>query len=748
MSHCTSAIRSQSRAAWDGACGAPSVAALLVLLFASPTAASAQTVSPLLDSARTIVRPLPAVEVVATGGPARHRHPGAVATVDSTRLGSLAALSVKEALRTVPGVHVMDEDAFGLNLNVGLRGLPARRSQRVLLLEDGMPIHLGPYSDPSAHYHPPVDALERIDIVKGAAQIAFGPQSVGGVVNFVRRPPPSRPGVRLAVAGGSRDLFTGRLAAGGTWKERGLLLELGRRAGDGTRRGHTHRIDDVSLRGVLPVGLRQRLALSVGHYAEASRYGEAGLSQAEYDRDPYQNPLPNDVFDLSRQALQAVHEMQIGHQMVVRTQLYHQRVERTAWRQAHTSADRLGNAAYELAFRCAPGAVSVDACGNTGRPRRYAFTGIEVRLTRDHRFAAVRGALELGVRVHDELMRRQERDGAAATARDGPLSRDNEITTRAASAFVLERVGWRGLTVSPGVRLERVSSRNRNLLAATQAHDDYTKLLPGLGATWTPGDTLRRALTLMAGIHRGFAPPRPADVLNPVAGEGVVQVDAETSVMVEAGGRFRLGDVVRFDVTAFHIAFDNQIVRGSLVGAGQRYVNAGRTRHDGLEVGVTLAMGPLLGDAWSPSAGRLETDVAWTFLPHARFEDARASTVDATLSVLGKRLPFAPRSLLHAGVTWVHARGASVRVDGEAVSAQFADDANTVAPAAAGRRGLIPAYEVMHATVRLPLGSGPRAPLVTLAVKNVFNRTYITDRQEGIMTGVPRSLSVGFEVAR
>ncbi|MDP1889817.1 MAG: TonB-dependent receptor [Gemmatimonadaceae bacterium] len=721
---------------------------LLMLLLAGPTNAWAQAVTPPGDSARRVMRPLPTVEVVAAAAPARRRHPGAVASVDSARLAALSAVSVKEALRTVPGVHVMDEDAFGLNLNVGLRGLPARRSQRVLLLEDGMPIHLGPYSDPSAHYHPPVDALERIDVVKGAAQIAFGPQTVGGVINFVRRPPPAQPGVHLAVAGGSRDLYAGRVSAGGTWNGRGVLLELGRRSGAGTRRGNTHRVDDLSVRGVVPLGPRQRLALSLGLYSEASQYGEAGLSQEEFDRDPYQNPLPNDVFDLSRRALQMVHEVELSSRLSLRTQIYHQRIERTAWRQAHTSADRLGNAAYELAFRCAPGAVSVDACGNTGRPRRYAFTGAETRLAVTHRFAAVQGAFEAGVRVHDELMRRQERDGATATSRDGPLSRDNEITTRAASVFLLERIAWRGLIVTPGARLERVQSLNRNLMADAEARDGYTELLPGIGVTWTPGDTLRSALTLIAGVHRGFAPPRPADVLNPVVGEGIVQVDAETSVMYEVGGRLRLGNVGLLDVTGFRISFDNQVVRGSLVGSGQRYVNAGRTRHAGLEVGATFAIGRLVGDAWPTSAGALETDVAFTWLPVARFHDARASTVDAAQSVLGRRLPFAPRALLHAGLTWVHSWGARVRVDGEAVSTQYADDANSSAPAAAGRRGLVPAYHVLNASVRLPVRSAPRPLLATIAVKNVLNRAYITDRQEGIMTGAPRSLVVGFELAR
>jgi Fe(3+) dicitrate transport protein len=75
----------------------------------------------------------------------------------------------------VPGVHVVDEDALGVNLNIGARGLDPRRSSRTLLLEDGMPIHLAPYSDPSAHYHPPSERVERLEVLKGSGQVVHGP---------------------------------------------------------------------------------------------------------------------------------------------------------------------------------------------------------------------------------------------------------------------------------------------------------------------------------------------------------------------------------------------------------------------------------------------------------------------------------------------------------------------------------------------------------------------------------------------
>jgi Fe(3+) dicitrate transport protein len=699
-------------------------------------------------AAQSTRTPLPAVVVVGSRPGSSAGIPGATSVVDSVRLARLAPLSVKEALRTVPGVHVVDEDAFGLNLNIGVRGLPPRRAQRVLLLEDGMPIHLGPYSDPSAHYHPPADALERIEVVKGSAQIAFGPQTVGGVINFVRRAPPVQPTARLALSGGSRALATGRVFAGGTWRGVGLSLDAARREGNGTRDGQHHRVDDLSLRAVVPVGETQRIAITAGAYREASRYGEAGLSQEEFERDPFQNPLPNDVFDLTRQALQAVHEVRLGR-ATLRTQAYGQRLERTAWRQGSTSADRLGNAAYERNFRCVTGATTVNQCGNTGRPRAYDFIGLEPRLTLPHTLFGARGTLESGVRVHEEHMRRQEIAGNGPSARSGTLTRDNAIDTRATAGFLREQLQAGRFLITPGVRVEQVRSTNTNRLLGNSGDAAYTEVLPGLGLSWTPPIPSGHTLSLLGGVHRGFAPPRPADVLNPVVGEGIVQVDAETNWTSELGARLALRDVATVEVTAFRLDYDNQVVSGALVGSGQRFVNAGRTLHAGVEVSTSFALQRLLGArVWPPRRGALTGEVAWLYAPTARFANDRASTVDARQSVLGRRLPFAPRHVLNAGLGWSTLRGASLRVDGDAVSAQFADDLNTVLPAAQGRRGLLPSYVVVNASLRVPMRTGRTGTVVTAGIKNIANRVYITDRQEGIMTGMPRLVTMGMEIAR
>jgi Fe(3+) dicitrate transport protein len=656
--------------------------------------------------------------------------PGATGVISTADLESRRPADIRDAIRAVPGVQVMDEDAFGLNLNIGIRGLDARRSARVLLLEDGAPIHLGPYSDPTAHYHPPVEALERIEVLKGSGQILHGPQTVGGVVNFVRRPP--EPGVSLLLTGGDSRFFSGHLRAGMARGEQVAALDLIRKQGDGVREFQNHLVHDVGARARLSLGRAQTLALKGGVYTESSSFGEAGLRQEEFERNPFGNLFSHDVFDLTRWAGQAVHEVRFRPAIRLTTNAYVQRVERTSWRQANSSSDRFGLGSYAQRFNCRPAAAGIEECGNQGRPRHYFFAGVEPRLRADYRLGAALGELEAGTRLHIERVRRRQFTGDTPRARTGTLTRDNALDSEAIAGFLHNRLELGPWSVTPGVRIEAVRSLNRNRMDGSEMSDRYTEVLPGLGGTFSglPGTTI------FAGLHRGFAPPRPADVLSPEVGRELVRVDAEISRTAEIGLRSRILPATKLELTWFRIDFDNQVVEGGLAGSGQRFVNAGRTLHGGVELAATSNLAALFPAGHEPYVG-----AGLLHLATARFRSDRASTIDGQTSVRGNRLPFAPRNLLSATLGYRHRSGYDFRLDGKYVAEQFSDDLNTRSPSPDGQRGLIPDHTVLSATATRELERWGVSLFVSGT--NLTDRVYIADRREGIMVGAPRRMRAG-----
>ncbi|MGH7710359.1 MAG: TonB-dependent receptor domain-containing protein [Gemmatimonadaceae bacterium] len=133
------------------------------------------------------------------------------------------------------------------------------------------------------------------------------------------------------------------------------------------------------------------------------------------------------------------------------------------------------------------------------------------------------------------------------------------------------------LTLSPGLRGERVQRERENRLAqpAVRGRTQLSEWIPGLGATWQ----LARATSLFGGVHRGFSPPRPEDVIAD-ADRGVVDIDAERSWNYEIGLRWLAIPGLRAEATAFWLDFSNQIVAQSLAGGtGAALTNGGRTKH-------------------------------------------------------------------------------------------------------------------------------------------------------------------------
>jgi Fe(3+) dicitrate transport protein len=165
------------------------------------------------------------VEVLGESSEAVLEKPGSVFIIDRQELRESHPMDANELLRRVPGLVINDNSGpVAMRLNIGIRGLNPDRSRSVLMLEDGLPITLAPYGEPETYYSPPIDRMSHIEVVKGSGQILYGPQTVGGVINFVTPDPPARTHADFDIQGGQRGFFAGNGLIGG-------VLRIRRRAG-------------------------------------------------------------------------------------------------------------------------------------------------------------------------------------------------------------------------------------------------------------------------------------------------------------------------------------------------------------------------------------------------------------------------------------------------------------------------------------------------------------------------------------
>jgi Fe(3+) dicitrate transport protein len=664
------------------------------------------------------------------------RTPGSVDVLEAATLRESRVFTVEEALRKLPGVFARPEEGFGLRPNIGIRGLNPTRSTRVLLLEDGVPLAYAPYGDNASYYHPPIDRYESVELIKGSGQISQGPMTVGGVVNYVTPAVPDRPAGSIAVTGGNRDYVNAHARYGGTWKGFGLLLDGIRKQGEGARDNVRSGLSDFTTKMNWSPAANHAFIGKVNHYREDSRVTYSGLRLDEWLADPRQNPFRNDSFEGRRTGVSLSHLWSVSPDAILTTTAYGAVFARDWWRQSSNSGQRPNTAANPL---CGGMQNLHTTCGNEGRLRHYSTWGVDPRLRLAHSLFGVRNELDAGFRLHFEVQERLQVNGDTPLARTGSVVEDNRRGTQAYSGYLQNRFFLGALVLTPGLRLENVHYQRTNRLfnnnMGVTGDTSLTQWIPGLGAAWTPSPRL----TVFAGVHRGFAPPRAEDIINNSG--GFVELDSELSWNTEVGVRTRLARHLSLESTFFRLDYSNQIIPASLAGGiGATLTSAGQTLHQGMEAAGRYEWRDIFG-----SGHALALRSAWTWLPVARFVGTRFSNVPgfSGVSVTGNRLPYAAESLLNTSAVWTTRRGISTLVEMVQTSRMFGDDLNTVNSTPDGQRGAIPGYVVWNATLNVPLEAQRTTAFFT--IKNVGNRLFLVDRVRGMLPGSPRLIQTGLQ---
>jgi outer membrane receptor protein involved in Fe transport len=180
---------------------------LSALWAAAAVPVAAQTAPPLVQQ--------PSVTVTATRSDlSLADQPVSASQVTREQILATPAQSLDDVLRTIVGINLPDYASYTqhptANL-VSMRGLGGYA--RVLVLRDGVPLN-----DPFFGYvqwnRVPLDAVERVDVVRGALASAWGNYAMGGVVNMVSRRPQAS---EAAFDAGYGQRETSRLSAAGTF---------------------------------------------------------------------------------------------------------------------------------------------------------------------------------------------------------------------------------------------------------------------------------------------------------------------------------------------------------------------------------------------------------------------------------------------------------------------------------------------------------------------------------------------------
>jgi len=130
---------------------------------------------------------------------------------------NLAGGNARQIYSQVVGLNIYENNDAGLQLNIGGRGLNPNRTANFNTRQNGYDISADVLGYPESYYTPPAEAIEQIQVVRGAASLQYGTQ-FGGLINFkLKQPNPNKKIEWISRQSvGSYDLFTSFNSLSGT----------------------------------------------------------------------------------------------------------------------------------------------------------------------------------------------------------------------------------------------------------------------------------------------------------------------------------------------------------------------------------------------------------------------------------------------------------------------------------------------------------------------------------------------------
>ena len=706
------------------------------------------------------------LEIIGDASAPYQKLPGAATVMDMQTIKLVNPLGTQEMLEHIPGVNGYADDGIGNSrISISVRGLNPRRSSRVLILEDGVPIQPALYVYPNMYYNPPAERIDRLEVIKGSGAINFGPQTMGGVINYFTRRPRNEFGGLLKVSGGENGYASVFAEVGGSKNEKlKPEMQLLFKRGDGFRQNNGfEQLNATAKLNYFP-SLNKNIYLKSNINYENSNATYTGLTKWSFDNDPKFNPKENDNFEVFRSSLDLIQSERLSATITKNSTAFLSYFDRRWWREndifilaTDINEENPNAAPYYSPFDIVRVGNGEDSFGIL---RTFYVAGFEQSYKVKHLLFGKQATMEAGARVYWERFIDDKQTGDSPDSREGiyyiPAASEEEsptivgqshhYETMAFSAFLSENINFGFLDLRPGFRFEIFEQERVDRLAGSTYLDKTTAIvLPGVGFISDIG-----SISLFGGFHRGFTPPSSGALKIVNFGEdisdGGLDLKSEKSWNKEIGIRGGLS-IIEFEFSGFHVSVEDMVAAGR----GTAFKNLGKVNTMGLETKTALAFSQI--NKFLPNV-----DVSYSFL-NTEVIDGRiisnvSGSVGSEVDISGKELPYAPAHTLMVGFTSNFNERFSLRIDTKYVSEVFTDFENIKKTDNLGISGPVPEYSIINLSASFQFNEKIR---VFLSGKNITDESYIGSRlhsnpgqkeaglSSGILVGPRRQVNLGVE---
>jgi Fe(3+) dicitrate transport protein len=665
----------------------------------------------------------------------------------SNVIANTATNNTRQTFSGVAGLTIWESDAAGLQLGIGARGLNPNRSSNFTTRQNGYDISADPLGYPESYYTPPLQALERIDIVRGAGALRYGTQ-FGGVVNFIMREGPrDKPlAADVMLTGGSFGFLSAMTRLGGTVGKTTYTALYQHRQASGWRpnSNFSQHLGYAALSQQLGQRVRIKADATIMSYLA---HQPGGLTDRQFALDAQSSLRQRNWFGVNWLLASLTADWVIDTSTSLRTMFFVNSSSRVA----------LGNLDRINMIDLGGDRTMIDGL--------FRNIGNETTLQHDLTVAGFDVSFLGGVRLFSGTT--TQRQGTASDGSDADfrfvgrgLRDGSEFTFPNANAALFAEavisVSDR-LRIVPGVRLEHIGTRAdgyyglslRDLagnlivdsLVSESRQRDRTIALVGLGLSYK-----LNSLEFYANVTQNYRSITFSDlrIVNPNL---VVDpnISDERGATVDLGLRGTVEDIMTLDASIFYLRYNNKI--GEVLRSDQaplylpyRYrTNVGDAYTAGIEAMTEISLTRLAGASVETAIADVHVLLNGS-VTRGRYLSPNDPTID------GKTVEYVPDVVLRSGLI-VRAgmlRGSFlVSTTGK----QFTDATNAEFSSSAVS-GVLGAYTVADLTVSYSM-----SPVtIEATMNNVFDTRYATRRAEsypgpGLIPAEPRSFFLGIRLS-
>ena len=610
-------------------------------------------------------------------------------------MANLASNNSRQIYSQIAGLNIFQNDDAGLQIHIGGRGLDPNRTSNFNTRQNGYDMSADVLGYPESYYSPPAEALEEIQIVRGAASLQYGTQ-FGGLVNFIIKKPVKNKFMEVISRNtlGSNGLYTNFTSVSGTNKKLSYYAYVNNKKGDGFRDNSSYDSTNSHLLLAYDFNQKTKLSSEVSYLTYLAQQA-GGLSDNMFNQNPFQSNRSRNWFELKW----LLYNIKLDHKFSKKTNFtlnfFGLNSQRNALGIRYNRVDQIDSGEERDLIK--------------GDFNNY---GLESRILHNYNFLNKKSIFLFGLKYYKSDNSSIQGPGTNGSGpnfdfqyQDYPYynNQSNYKYPNQNVSLFTENIFYisNKISLTPGIRYENIRTESDgyysqinfdnagNVIFDNTVYENKIRkrsfLLFGLGASYKPN----KYIELYANASQNYRSVtfsdisifNPAFVIDP-------NISDEKGYTVDLGLRGNNKKLISYDISLFHLFYNDRI------GFTQIVSSDGNIKSQRGNVGNAVIFGveSIIDFNLNKIFIRDNNFIFNYFINTSVIESEYIKS--ETNGITGKRLEFVPKLNIKTG-TKIGYKNLLLNIQYTYLSNQFTDSSNSVESNLSGVIGQIPAYDIL-----------------------------------------------------